>query len=461
MTASATTWDDELRNRWTDAFRADAFIHVALMAAVVAATFQGWLKDRVPGYGPYVLSDLCLVAAFLWWAGGLAARRMAIVGPRGTAARILVLVAVPTLYLIVPGTPLVMQVAGLRAWSAFPVAALIALSVIRTPGQVRAYVGLILALCVVTGVYGIWQYRMGPQEALGISDLAQLRHGSTVFYGLGAAGEREFRAFSTFTYPAPFGMMMVFGMTLAAGVVASRHASAGKRWLALLLLPLFFVGMTASGTRAALVNLLFGLVILAWYRRLSWRQVLLLPVLAAGLHLAVLLTSGRIVERYQSLLATEGILWTYVWAPMTIAWRALQTSLFGLGLGRSGVGVPYFVVSAQPQGFVVGSDGEIGRAAVEMGIVGIALLLVIVLGLLPPAARAVRALRDGDADDLALGAGALIGATGLIILIGSPLSASPHALIWWILLGSLLKLAMLQERSREAAEAEAAEVGGA
>ncbi len=451
MTASAVTWDEHLPNRWTDAFRADGFIHATLMGAIVAATVQGWLKDRIPGYGPYVLSDLLLVAAFLWWMGGLAARRYAITGPRGIAARILVLVAVPTLYLLLPGTPLLMEVAGLRAWSAFPIAGLIALSVFRTPGQVRAYVGLILLLCIVTAAYGIVQYRAGPQEALGISELAQLRHGSTVFYGLDTAGEREFRAFSTFTYPAPFAMMMVFGLTLAAGIVASRHTRGWLRWVAALLMPLFFVGMTASGTRAALVNLVFGLLILAWFRRLSWRQVLLIPVLALGLHLAVLLTSGRIVERYQTLLLSEGILWTYVLAPLTVAWRALQDGLFGLGLGRSGVGVPFFVVSAQPQGFVVGSDGDIGRAAVEMGLVGIALLLVILFGLLPPAARAVRALRDGDADDLALGAGALIGATGLIILIGSPLSSSPHALIWWILLGALLKLAMLQREAAEAA----------
>jgi hypothetical protein len=457
MTVGATHWDSDLEDRWTDVFRSDAFLHFALMASIVAATFQGWLKDRIPGFGPYLISDLCLVAAFLWWTGGLAARRMAIVGPRGAAARILILVAVPTLYLIVPGTPLAIQVAGLRAWSAFPIAALIALSVIRTPGQVRAYVGLILVLCVVAGAYGIWQYRMGPQQALGISELAQLRHGSTVYYGLGTAGEREFRAFSTFTYPAPFAMMMVFGMTLAAGVAASRRASAARRWLALLLLPLFFVGMTVSGTRAALVNLLFALVILAWYRRLSLRQALVIPMLALGLHLAVLVTGGRIIERYQTLLLTEGMLWTYVWAPVTIAWRALQGSLFGLGLGRSGVGVPYFIVAAQPQGFIVGSDGDIGRAAVEMGLVGIALLLLIVVGLLPAAARAVRVLREGDADDIALGVGPLIGATGLTILIGSPLSATPHAIIWWVLLGALLKLSMLREDSAtEAQQAPAA-----
>ena len=34
--------------------------------------------------------------------------------------------------------------------------------------------------------------------------------------------------------------------------------------------------------------------------------------------------------------------------------------------GRSGVGVPFSIVMSQPTGFFVGSDGDIGRAGVEI-----------------------------------------------------------------------------------------------
>ena len=40
---------------------------------------------------------------------------------------------------------------------------------------------------------------------------------------------------------------------------------------------------------------------------------------------------------------------------------------------------------------------------------------------------------------------ALVLANGALLLIGSPLSATPHATIWWFLLGALLKLSTLEE----------------
>ena len=166
-----------LADRWTDLFRRDTIIHLLVITAIVVATFQGWLKDRVAGPLPYALADLCFVTAVVIWFGTLALRHAPIRGPGVVPAVILVLVALPTLYLLYPGTPLMVKLAGLRAWAAYPIAALVALTVIRSRGQVMAYVTVILALCVLTAAYGIWQYRVGPDAALGVSDLAQLRHG--------------------------------------------------------------------------------------------------------------------------------------------------------------------------------------------------------------------------------------------------------------------------------------------
>jgi hypothetical protein len=80
-----------------------------------------------------------------------------------------------------------------------------------------------------------------------------------------------------------------------------------------------------------------------------------------------------------------------------------------------------------------------------MGVFGLLLLLLILVALLPYAARATKALVGTRAEDLALGAGALVLANGILILIGSPLSSAPHATIWWFLLGALLKLTVLED----------------
>ncbi len=109
--------------------------------------------------------------------------------------------------------------------------------------------------------------------------------------------------------------------------------------------------------------------------------------------------------------------------------------------------MPFRIFASYPEGYFRGSDGDIGRAAVEMGLFGILLLAVIVVALLPHVARATRDLLGTESEDAALGAGPLILSTGILILIGSPLSSAPHATIWWFMLGALLKLAMLRHEA--------------
>jgi hypothetical protein len=438
---------DALEGRWTDIFGRDAMIHLLVMASIVAATFQGYLKDRMAGPLPYALADLCLVGAAALWFGQMALYHAPIRGPGRLPNLLLIVIALPALYLLHPGPPLPVEIAGLRGWVEFPVACLIALSVINSAGQVRAYVWLVLGLGAVTALYGIRQYIQGPEAALSVSALAQIRHGSTIMYFDPTLRTTAFRAFSTFTFPAPFAGFMVFGMLLAAGVGLDHTRSRAQRWLCLALIPLLFVGMSVSGTRAALVMLVVGLLVLGWFRGFSARQLFLVPVVFLALHVATLLTAGRVLGRFRSILA-EDVAWTYVLQPMVTAARTLAEAPFGLGLGRTGVGVPFAMVQAQPPGYFIFSDGDIGRAAVEMGIFGVILLAVIVFGLLPYAARAARALRDTSAAGTAVGIGALVVGLGVIILVGSPLSTAPHGTIWWFFLGALVKLWMMESEER-------------
>jgi len=442
-----------LRNTWTDIFRSDTLVHLCLLVSIAAGCFQGYLKDRFAGPVPYLLSDAAFLAGAFFWFASLVVFRRGFEGPRRTVMMVLGLVAVPFLYLVLATAPLPIELAGLRAWSVMPVACLIGLSVVRTPGHVRAYIGWVVLLCVITAVYGIRQYQIGPAAALSISDLATERHGSSVFYALAVAGAREFRAFSTFTFPAPFAGMMVFGMLLVAGTAIARNVAIRWRVLCLLLLPLFFQGLTVSGTRAGLVTLLVGFIVIARFRRLDWRAVVLTAPLLLAAHLASILTSGRAIERFSSVVTQEGLLWIYVVGPISVAWRTLQDAPFGLGLGRTGVGVPYRWAVSMPRNFFVWSDGDIGRAAVEMGVLGLLLLGVIVFFLLPVCYRSVRALLDGDRDgeDIAFGVGALVLSTGGLVLIGSPLSTVPHGIIWWFFLGALIKLAVLRRDHADAA----------
>jgi hypothetical protein len=425
------------------------------MSCITAATFQGWMKDRIPGWLPYILADgLFLLALLLWLATVAVHREPLIRAPRRSAVPVVVLalILLPALYLLAPGTPLAVEAAGVRSWSLFPFAFLLALGVTRSPGQVRAYVGLLLLLCAVTAAYGIWQYWRGPEGALQ-APLASLRHGSTVFYHVPQSNTVDFRAFSTFTYPAPFAAMMVYGMLLAIGIVTSVDRPRRQRIVAGLMLPLLFVAMSVSGTRAALVTLAAGVIVLGLLRGLSVPQLLTIPLLLGALHLATLLTAGRVLNRLTSVV-DEALLWGYVAAPVSTAAAALQDSFLGHGLGRSGVGVPYFIVADLPADFFFYGDGDLGRVTSELGVMGLVWLALLIFGVLPAAWKSARLLVRTGETDLGLGIGALILSTSLILLIGSPLSTSPHGIIWWFLLGAGVRLALDREEEPRTAHGE-------
>ena len=168
---------EALAGRWTDIFRTDMLVHMGLMGSIVFGTFQAYLKDRIPGPVPYALSDGAFLLAVVAWFGSLAIRRDPVRGPGAMPVFILAIVAVPAFYLFAPGVPILVRLAGLRGWSMFPVAALMALTIIRNTAQLRAYIALVLGLCTITAVYGILQYAGGPEVVAAAGDLAVERHG--------------------------------------------------------------------------------------------------------------------------------------------------------------------------------------------------------------------------------------------------------------------------------------------
>ena len=99
-----------------------------------------------------------------------------------------------------------------------------------------------------------------------------------------------------------------------------------------------------------------------------------------------------------------------------------------------------------------GGDGDIARAAVQLGTFGLLLLALTLVIVIPRAARSVWTLRRTADADVALGIGAIVLSTGVMFLIGTPLSSVPQATIWWFMLGGLFKLETLHN---EGASAEA------
>ena len=107
-----------------------------------------------------------------------------------------------------------------------------------------------------------------------------------------------------------------------------------------------------------------------------------------------------------------------------------------------------------PSDYFVFTDGDIGRAAIELGFVGVILLAIVVFGLIRYIPLAGRTLMGTQSEDLGLGIAPLIMAAAVFLLIGSPFSSVPHGIIWWFFFGALLKLAMDHQETMLAEVAE-------
>ena len=146
-------------------------------------------------------------------------------------------------------SPLV-ALAGLRSWIVWIPVAFIAYQTIRRPRQVHQVVMLLLFLSLITGAYGIYQYRAG------FGHLYELGPGFA-FYNRFGWDEESVRATSTFVSPGAFGAAMSLAVIIALGAAAHLRGWFGKG-VALLTGATCLVGLGTSASRAPLLGLVVG-----------------------------------------------------------------------------------------------------------------------------------------------------------------------------------------------------------
>ena len=115
----------------------------------------------------------------------------------------------------------------------------------------------------------------------------------------------------------------------------------------------------------------------------------------------------------------------------------------GLGLGTTGVGIPTLPGMGRWGFRGIGTDSDLGRAAVEMGFLGLLLVGYLIGAMVFHALRAGNRLRAGPSGSLASPLTALIVGFLPAIFLGNPLYGPPASLLIWSSLGVLLKLETL------------------
>jgi len=428
-------------------WKRETLVHLSLTGAIVVGFILAPIKDRYPSPVSYFLFDLFFGLALFFWAIGRVRRGRGLLPETPLTKMLLIFYALCAVYAFFPGIPLWIGLSAFRGWCFFTLAYVLGYDITHSGRQVRAYLLLVILLAVLAGGYGIYQYLVGVESAIPDDELAAERHRFATY--VTPTGEVEFRIFSTFVSAGAFGSMMAYASALALILSLTRHLSPLLRALLRAGIVPMMTSLVLTGTRAALVMVLIG-VLMLWVHRRAMRVYLGAATLVfIGVWLGIDLTEGRASERFASL-ADLGLILGRISNPLLTGIQAVREAPWGHGLGRTGHGVPFFMGQWYPTFRPIFSDGDFGRIMVEMGVLGF-LGLVLLLGTaLRSAWRALRRLKGTPEEEIALAivSGAFMMGSGT--LVGSPLLSIPHGMLWWFFLGAVSKLSDLEYRRQRA-----------
>lgn len=415
-----------------------------VMPLLAVGFFLGPLKLLGTSWFTYVGADaLALLVLLVVFAERMVSRRP-LFAASPLSVPLLLLAAGCVLEMANPDAPLIRSAAGLRSWLLYLGFYFVGLYTLRSVRQLERLYSFLLALGALTAVYGVYQWRAGPQSLAGWSEYYGRNAGLVWMAQSGAV----FRAFSTFVSPGAFGGNMALLMLLAFSVAISQTIPKRWRLVAASALATMGVGIAASGSRGAVAHLLvagaIGLVFVPGVRQRVRAGFMAVVILGVAVVVVFFLMGPVISERFSSIADPDAFFWKW-FLPFTNGIRIAQEHPFGMGLGYT-AGVPQFIANPVFAEFPTTSvDSGYGSAAAELGFLGLALFIYFAVKVGMEGFRTWKRLPSGRMRDLFLGPALYAATYPIVSVIFQPQAALPSAIYFWLLIGMLMKAPQLRK----------------
>jgi hypothetical protein len=265
------------------------------------------------------------------------------------------------------------------------------------------------------------------------------------------------RSFSTFTQPFSFGFFMSLVLLVCLPVALSDLRRTRNR-LFLLATPLLVVGMATSVVRGAILALVVGLVVLMVWR---FRGLFHAAVVSA---IVLLLVPAAVMSDFLSSSSLDA---------RTTGWQLIFDELLAAPLG-SGIGT---TGAAAEKSYLGGTaldelvvdpassqlylpDNQFVKVVIELGPLGLWLLLLLGAAVVAAAVRAARRT-TGDDQALAQGIAASVIGAAFASLVSTYLEIFPLDFYFWLLVGVLVSVGSAPDPGGEGAESYGAGTGRA
>jgi hypothetical protein len=224
-------------------------------------------------------------------------------------------------------------------------------------------------------------------------------------------------------------------------------------------------GIVVSASRLSMVTVALGAIIMIGLKggigEKAKRTIQATVVLSLTLWMAMQFTGPVFVERLQSVGTPQAFFFRWFNPTIEGLRRGVEMPI-GMGLGYTS-GLPYFVqddwlpkVDQTDRNI----DSGIGAVAQELGILGVMFYLLFTVMVARTAVRSWRALPAGRIKDLLLAPAALaVVAVPLVPIANMMMASYPVAIIYWFLIGMLMKSPFIVLRRRPRPMAKAAPNG--
>ena len=414
-----------------------------VMLLLALGFFLGPLKLLGTSWFGYLAADgLALVVLLVVFAERVASRKP-VFATSPLSVPLLLLVAFCVLELANPEAPFIRSVMGLRSWVLYLGFYFAGFYTLRSVQQLERLYALLLALGLLTAVYGLYQWQAGPQAFASWSEY----YGQYARLAWSARSGPVFRAFSTFVAAGTFGGNMALLMLLAFSVAASPRMRARWRVVAAAILAVMGAGIAASGSRGPVAHLLLAAVMAVGFTTGMWSKFGVAfkgGVMAAFAVLLIAFLIGPVVsERFSTIFDPQAFFWKW-FGPLTYGIQIAREHLFGMGLGYT-AGVPRFISDPAIRELpTTNIDSGYGSAGAELGFIGLALFAYFAVNVGVGGFQTWKRLPVGRLRDLLLGPALLAVTYPIVSVIAQPQATLPSSIYFWLLIGMLMKAPTLQ-----------------
>ncbi len=252
---------------------------------------------------------------------------------------------------------------------------------------------------------------------------------------------------SIFTFVTQYWLFLLtmYPLGYAIWMKANQQKNRFSQWY-LALLGLVIVAAFSSGTRAALVVTPFYFLLVAIISgklKHFWKPMLLLAggfvVMAVLLGISTNIFISYIIEVLAYYLGREGL--------MSEHFRALDTTLLGAGVGMSTGPARYAFNASDAVTQLTAFESFYAKTIVELGVLGLIIVLILLGLLLWNGYRCVICLKDPILRHLAVGLLALLLVTVIYLAKGAVIDYDPLNVYFWLYAGILMKLPKLEVAS--------------